>query len=338
MNDKTVWLAAEFLALALVFGLIITCFQNYSPMAASPEDSKAVALLLQEQTADGGRQMAAIISVRESRIEESVFIEQSILDSIAESVSIEESIAESVSIEESIVESVSIEESIAESVRVAENEAAEAKRREEARRAEEARQAAEARRKEEARRAAEAAAATMPTIPPMDPASGGPAVLIGDSRTSEFYYTGLLPKNQVYFFGGSVYAMDGIVREAASSYPSKAVFMGGQNDLGVYAGDANAFISEYTRIISLFLSLSPDTKIYVNLIIPDTPEATAQMPGRENVGAYNNAIISMCAQNGWTYIDTAGGFDPSFYCEDGIHFHSIWYPIWLNNIRSAAGF
>ena len=122
-------------------------------------------------------------------------------------------------------------------------------------------------------------------------------MLIGDSRTADFFHYGIRPKSQVYYVGDGVYAWGGIIAEAASVCPSKAVFMGGQNDLGIYHGDAGAFIAEYTRIIRAFLAMSPGTQIYVNLIIPDTPEATAQMPGRENVGGYNAAIQAMCAAN-----------------------------------------
>ena len=139
-------------------------------------------------------------------------------------------------------------------------------------------------------------------------------------------------------FGGAVYAWYDNVRAAAALSPSKVVFFGGQNDLGVYHGDASVFIAEYTKLIRTFQSLSPGTQIYCNLIFPCTDAAVAEMPGRENRGAYNDAIARMCTENGWSCIDTTAGFNSSYFNSDGIHFGMNWYPIWWQNLRSNVGF
>ena len=97
-------------------------------------------------------------------------------------------------------------------------------------------------------------------------------------------------------------------------------------------------IAEYTKLIRTFQSLSPGTQIYCNLIFPCTDAAVAEMPGRENRGAYNDAIARMCAENGWTCIDTTAGFNSSYFNSDGIHFGMNWYPIWWQNLRSNVGF
>ena len=181
-----------------------------------------------------------------------------------------------------------------------------------------------------------------PETAPPAPQAYGKTVLVGDSRTAEFVNTGLLPASQCFFYPGAVFALrdPGFGQQAvnaANTHPAKAVFMNGMNDLGVYHGDAGIFIAEYQATIDTFLSISPGTQIYCNAIIPATPDATAQYPGRENVGGFNAAIQGMCASRGWTYIDANGGFQDAWYLADGVHFDWAWYPVWLGNFQAIVG-
>lgn len=163
-------------------------------------------------------------------------------------------------------------------------------------------------------------------------------VFLGDSRTSGFIGAGIMPASRCFVYGDSVDFWYDNARAAAALQPSKAVFFGGQNDLGCFAGNTSVFISEYTRLIRYFLSLSPGSQIYCNLIFPCTEAAVAEIPGREKRNEYNAAIAQMCAENGWICIDTTAGFNSSYFTSDGIHFFMNWYPIWWQNLRSSVGF
>ena len=185
-----------------------------------------------------------------------------------------------------------------------------------------------------------AAAATSATTPAKTApaAASGQVVFVGDSRTSGFIGSGYMPASRCLVYGGAVYAWYDNVRSAASLSPRKIVFFGGQNDLGVYAGNAKAFIAEYVKLIRYYISLYPNSVIYCNLIFPSTPAAIAQIPGREKRNEYNTAIRQMCAENGWNCIDTSAGFQDSYFTEDGIHFQFSWYAIWWQNLKNQVGF
>ena len=201
---------------------------------------------------------------------------------------------------------------------------------------------------EAARASSEAAAAT--TTPPTEPeteppyVANGKTVLIGDSRFAEFRNTGLVPAEQVCGFPGCTFAWilddynwNTALVAAANTHPAKAIFGGGINDAGVYGSYISTVIADYQAAIDLFLSYSPNTQIYVNAIIPATEEAIKAYPGRALVPEYNAAFQRMCAERGWIYIDANGGFNDSYYVDDGIHLLWSWYPIWLNNFQSIVG-
>lgn len=255
-------------------------------------------------------------------IAESSFLADLEIQSIAEQQRIEASIAQSIaqseyvaySIAQSIEESASIEESIRQS-------------------------SEEASRQAEAGEEATSAEETQPTTTaPPEPMVPGNFVLVGDSRTSEFFHYNFLPKEQCFYLGGScLYMFDSLIVEAASMMPEKAMFLCGQNDMGVFRGDEKAFVVEYAKLINSFLGISPYTKVYVSNILPDSPEATAALAGRERIDYFNAAIADMCSRYGWIYVDTSSGFDQAFLAYDGIHFKYAWYPIWLANIRALMG-
>ena len=224
----------------------------------------------------------------------------------------------------------------AEEARLAAEEAAkEAKEEADRQAAEEAaRQAEEAEKQaEEAARQAEEEAKEQATA-----SATGPAVMIGDSRTADFYWYEYLPAERVYYLGMSIPYLEEKVTQAAMTYPCRAFFMNGQNDLDEYHGDANAFIVAYEAFIDKLLAISPGTEIFCNRIIPDAENAVAENPSRGAVEDFNAAISDMCARRGWHYVDTSAGFDASYYNADGIHFTYAWYKIWWENINAVCPF
>ncbi len=212
--------------------------------------------------------------------------------------------------------------------------------------AEESRKAAEAARRaaEEAARqaAARAAAAAAGTAASSGGSSAGAAtgqvVFVGDSRTAGFIGAGLIPASRCIVYPGACYAWYDNVRKAAALKPSKVVFFGGMNDLGVYYGNDQIFYERYSALIKYFCSLSPGSRVYVNKIIPATQAAINQYPGRAKVNEFNARIQQMCSENGWICIDTSAGFKSEYYTGDGVHFNAPWYPIWFRNLREKVGF
>ena len=256
------------------------------------------------------------------------------------------------SIEASIEESSSIEASRAEESRLAASRAEESRiaaSKEESRaaasRAEESRAAASRAAEESSRAAAsrEAQATTAATTAATPtttaaPTTTGQVVFVGDSRTAGFIGAGLMPRSRCFVYPGACYAWYDNVRSAAAVKPAKVVFFGGMNDLGVWASDDTRFYNEYSALIKYFCSLSPNSVVYVNKIIPATQAAIQEFPGRAKVNEFNQRIAQMCAENGWICIDTSAGFQSAYYTGDGIHFNAAWYPIWWRNLKEKVGF
>ena len=213
-----------------------------------------------------------------------------------------------------------------------------------ARAAEESRKAAEASRRaaEEAAKAA-ASRAAAGTKAASGGSSGGSSaatgqvVFVGDSRTAGFIGAGLMPASRCIVYPGACYAWYDNVKKAAALKPSKVVFFGGMNDLGVYYGNDQVFYERYSELIKYFRSLSPGSKIYVNKIIPATQAAINQYPGRAKVNEFNARIQQVCNESGWICIDTSAGFKSEYYTGDGVHFNAPWYPIWFKNLREKVG-
>ena len=168
----------------------------------------------------------------------------------------------------------------------------------------------------------------------------GKNVVIGDSITEGLKVYGFLDDNQVVCeIGGSVMKGKDAVAKAARLEPLNVFFSYGTNDMGMYSGDAEAFIEDYSSIIVEFISLYPDANIYVNSIAKPSEEKIASGGKFYKWKDFNNEIKAMCDSFGLHYIDNTYILEenPKLYAGDGIHVLPDYYPIWIMNMIKKIG-
>ncbi len=165
------------------------------------------------------------------------------------------------------------------------------------------------------------------------------SVVMGDSIASGLSSYGYLSEDQVFCqVGGSVMNSAEKINAAAAKKPETAFFSYGINDLGMYSGNTEMFIEQYTSLIKDFMKDSPDSKIYVNSL---------SMPSESKISSggyfykweeYNTAIKQMCEDLDVQFIDNVDILKsrPDLYAGDGLHVNSAYYPIWIERMIKAA--
>lgn len=165
------------------------------------------------------------------------------------------------------------------------------------------------------------------------------AIVVGDSLTEGLSVYDWLSEEHVFSeIGASVVSGKGVFKKAAATYPKVVFFAYGMNDMGNYAGDADAFIRQYSKLLKMFRKKTPKTKIYVCSISTPTDGAIKENKPVGHYRAFNKAIKAMCKKERLQYIDTSYILPehPEFYAEDGIHASTEYYPIWMNLMIKKA--
>ena len=128
------------------------------------------------------------------------------------------------------------------------------------------------------------------------------------------------------------------------NHVSKAIEIGpqvlflayGLNDIKAASGDAGIFISAYRHVIDELKEKLPDTKIYVNSILPVTQEVVDENELYGNISKYNKKLMELCEEEGVTFIDNGSLVKDEYYTEDGIHMTSDYYGEWVNHMAEVA--
>lgn len=163
-------------------------------------------------------------------------------------------------------------------------------------------------------------------------------VFVGDSRTLTMAYGGtyefgLVPDDSVEATWGGVLTDNSAfenARLAARKHREKAVFWYGINDvqLNPNRNDPAVFINNYLKVLDAYLTIQPDSTIYIVSILNTTVREKDYYPGQEeNIRKYNDALYRLCLERGWYYIDVTPLLtgDECFYEGDNIHFSRDWY-------------
>ena len=166
------------------------------------------------------------------------------------------------------------------------------------------------------------------------------SIILGDSITEGLPAYGYLPEDIVFCkIGASLLNGDQLFQQASSTYPLRAFFAFGMNDILNYNGNTEPFIKRYSELLDKFHSESPDTKIFINSISIPSEEAVKNKPALGKYMNFNQAIEKMCKEKEYVYIDNTSILKdhPDLYAGDGIHVNTEYYPIWINNMIMKAG-
>lgn len=124
----------------------------------------------------------------------------------------------------------------------------------------------------------------------------------------------------------------------AADPPAKLYVLVGTNALASGTAD-DSFLNYYGRMLDDLKSLLPDTKIFVQSVLPVRPEVLETSPGMatDHLNTINAAIRDMCAEKGCYYLDLASAFTDSegaltaeYAQPDGIHLTVSGYSNWVS--------
>lgn len=188
-------------------------------------------------------------------------------------------------------------------------------------------------------------------------------LFLGDSNTVRFMSyldedgnTFTSTQNTIAVVGMGVQAIDTLNCEQLSSgtytmteavpllQPQRIIITFGTNNLDGTSTDASGFITEYTKQLKEIEEAYPSVDIIVNSIPPVA--AVNQYPKVKptQIELYNNAIIQMCEENNWKYLnsyevlcDSATGYAKTGYTAgDGLHLSQTGLQALFTYIRTHA--
>lgn len=166
------------------------------------------------------------------------------------------------------------------------------------------------------------------------------ALIMGDSLAEAFGDYQLVSSSNLLATRGR--RTDNIDQEIATaiSLAPRTIFLSyGMNNLEYCRGNAQRFIRQYKKQIHKLKEALPDTKIFINSLIPMDAAAIAQIPVYARYKEFNEALKQMCEEEQITYIDNTALMDwsPAVYEIDGVHPKYSYYPIWLAHMANEAG-
>lgn len=189
-------------------------------------------------------------------------------------------------------------------------------------------------------------------------------IFLGDSTTygiGYYYnlgYTGLCPPSQIwtpssgtlalfnYSIATVVYPETGeeipIADAVAAAKPEYMLLTIGVN--GVSVMDEEWFVTDYTALINIIKTASPDTKIILNSIYPVAKSyPSIESISNEKIAAANGWILRIAEETGCKYLNTYevlvgadGALPEDSHNGDGIHLNGETFEIVMEYIRTHA--
>ena len=139
--------------------------------------------------------------------------------------------------------------------------------------------------------------------------------------------------------GEEVYIEDGLSRMNAK----KVFIMLGTNDFCIYSTETG--MKNVETLINRIISKNPDIGIYIQSVTPTLYDRGSF--NNENIDIFNEALQSLCSENGWNYVDVASvmkdesGSFIAQYCSDpedqGIHMAYEGCEKWISYLTDLYG-
>lgn len=164
------------------------------------------------------------------------------------------------------------------------------------------------------------------------------SVILGDSITKSFSEYEILDESIVIAdIGAMLSGVDEELTKAEGLNPKNLFLCYGENDVEATRGDAMVFKQQYKAVIDRLKTNLPETKIYVNSILPVKQKEIDREPSYAHLPEYNVALQELCTEEGVTFIDNTTLTKDEFYEPDGIHQTIDYYPIWAKRMAEVAG-
>ncbi|MEN6412212.1 MAG: GDSL-type esterase/lipase family protein [Veillonellales bacterium] len=170
-----------------------------------------------------------------------------------------------------------------------------------------------------------------------------PVVFLGDSITDEGKWSKLFPSSPVEnrgIGGDTTLGVLNRLNQIIASNPKEIFLMIGTNDL-CFGRPIPEIISNYSLILTRFQTELPNTKIYIQSVLPfnDTLFPSRSLRTNNNINELNRQIKGLAKEYDYPYIDLAPVFTtpdgqlPARYTKDGLHLNNAGYEIWRKQIQ-----
>ncbi|OOM82352.1 GDSL-like lipase/acylhydrolase [Clostridium puniceum] len=164
-------------------------------------------------------------------------------------------------------------------------------------------------------------------------------VFIGDSITEGMSdYDFLDEENVCAKLGLNLTQVDPQIEKAKNLKPRRIFLLLGANDIEYSGTTPEIFKERYIEVIHKVKVSIPNSKIYVQSILPVLPQASRsnQLVNNTRIGKFNTVIKAMASEENITYLNIDAlvkDSNKNLYEQDGIHFKSKFYTLWLDYIK-----
>lgn len=162
-------------------------------------------------------------------------------------------------------------------------------------------------------------------------------IFVGDSLTQRGLWNELLPEGNTINRGINSDSTEGVYNrldEVIESKPSDVFLMIGINDLR-YEIPTVELLNNYKRILNKLHKEIPETKVYVQSILPVRYDASmdVSMISNKEIKRINSELVELANELGYEYVDLHSLYEESGEMNnelttDGIHLNGEGYRVW----------
>lgn len=160
-------------------------------------------------------------------------------------------------------------------------------------------------------------------------------VFIGDSLTQRGLWNEFFPNKKIVNRGINSDTTEGVINRInpiIQSKPSQVFIMIGVNDL-FYKKNIKQIESNYQELLSEFKQKSPETKVYIQSLLPVNDQLFGESVRNKDINNLNKSLKELSSEYGYEYIDVnsrlkVGGQLPKDITLGGVHLTGEGYLIW----------
>jgi lysophospholipase L1-like esterase len=167
-----------------------------------------------------------------------------------------------------------------------------------------------------------------------EPMNGGVA-FVGDSITEDADWAALFPglaSRNYGISGDTTVGLNNRFAQIVAARPAKVFLLIGTNDLNNDQRPPAEIIANYERLVERFARELPDTRLYIQAVLPRDPQNAA------GVREINEGLRAIAEARNLTYVDiytpfvVEGGVLEPAVTEDGLHLNAAGYARWRDII------
>lgn len=167
-------------------------------------------------------------------------------------------------------------------------------------------------------------------------------VLFGDFTAEGFYEQEVIPESYVVASSaasvseGNSSEMAERLDKAVEKKPETLFLMLGSNDTVIEGSNPETFAENYRAFLSLIKGKFPNTRIFVNSILPVQQTAIEENAGYGQILQFNQELQAVCKEAGVIYLDNGDLVKDEDYKDDGKHMNKKFYERWADRLCEAA--